>query len=137
MRWSDWVRALRGDPDRSGLTAAPAEWKSLVANFAMYPGNFTTVPHLPPDQHCSYETFDWHKIDRPPGRSRPAAIDKLVSSIRKGSQGKWGAVPMPPNTGVNDEQAQSLALWVTDCDLSSVDIACEKMTWIGEHVGTE
>jgi cytochrome c len=42
----------------------------------------------------------------------PVAIDKLVSSIRKGSQGKWGAVPMPPNTGVNDERAQALALWV-------------------------
>jgi cytochrome c len=42
----------------------------------------------------------------------PAAIDKLVSSIRKGSQGKWGSVPMPPNTSVNDEQAQALARWV-------------------------
>jgi cytochrome c len=42
----------------------------------------------------------------------PAAIDKLVSSIRKGSQGKWGAVPMPPNTVVNDDEAHALARWV-------------------------
>ena len=36
---------------------------------------------------------------------------KLVDSIKNGSKGKWGAIPMPPNR-VSDEEAQQLAAWV-------------------------
>jgi cytochrome c len=32
----------------------------------------------------------------------------MVASILKGSQGKWGPIPMPPNK-VTDEEAQKLA----------------------------
>ncbi len=39
------------------------------------------------------------------------AQDKLVGSILKGSSGKWGAIPMPPNK-VTDEDAKKLAAWV-------------------------
>ena len=35
----------------------------------------------------------------------------LVGSILKGSTGKWGAIPMPPNK-VTDEEAKKLAAWV-------------------------
>lgn len=35
----------------------------------------------------------------------------VVASIKNGSKGKWGAIPMPPNR-VSDEEAQQLAAWV-------------------------
>jgi cytochrome c len=40
------------------------------------------------------------------------AADKLAASIKGGSSGKWGAVPMPPNGAVSDADAQALAAWI-------------------------
>ncbi|WP_235914919.1 c-type cytochrome [Pelistega ratti] len=37
--------------------------------------------------------------------------DTIVASIKNGSSGKWGPVPMPPNA-VNDEEAKALATWI-------------------------
>jgi len=42
---------------------------------------------------------------------QPDAQAKLVKSITEGSQGKWGAMPMPPNV-VTMEEANTLAAWV-------------------------
>lgn len=39
------------------------------------------------------------------------AVSTLVDSIKNGSNGKWGQVPMPPNN-VTDEEATALAEWV-------------------------
>ena len=36
----------------------------------------------------------------------------LIKKIRAGSTGVWGQVPMPPNAGVNEKEAQILAKWV-------------------------
>ena len=35
----------------------------------------------------------------------------MAASILKGSQGKWGPIPMPPNK-VTDEEAKKLAAWI-------------------------
>ena len=35
----------------------------------------------------------------------------MVASILKGSQGKWGPIPMPPNK-VSDDEAKKLAAWI-------------------------
>jgi len=35
----------------------------------------------------------------------------MVGSILKGSTGKWGPIPMPPNK-VSDEEANKLAAWI-------------------------
>jgi cytochrome c len=35
----------------------------------------------------------------------------LTTSVLKGSQGKWGAIPMPPNK-VTDDEAKKLVAWV-------------------------
>lgn len=35
----------------------------------------------------------------------------IASSIKNGSQGNWGPIPMPPNA-VNDEEAAQLAEWI-------------------------
>jgi cytochrome c len=39
------------------------------------------------------------------------AKDTMVTSILKGSQGKYGPVPMPPNK-VTDDEAKKLAAWI-------------------------
>lgn len=44
-------------------------------------------------------------------KSDKEAPGKLVTSIVKGSTGKWGAIPMPPNK-VTDDEAKKLAAWV-------------------------
>ncbi len=36
---------------------------------------------------------------------------KLAESILRGSQGKWGPIPMPPNK-VTEAEAKQLAAWV-------------------------
>lgn len=45
-------------------------------------------------------------------KSDKDAPGKLVASIMKGSTGKWGQIPMPPNAKVNEEEAKKLAAWV-------------------------
>ena len=45
-------------------------------------------------------------------KSSTADAAKLAGKIRAGSQGAWGSVPMPPNPGVSEADAQTLASWV-------------------------
>jgi cytochrome c len=40
------------------------------------------------------------------------AESKLVEKVKKGSQGVWGPIPMPPNANVSDADAHSLVKWV-------------------------
>jgi cytochrome c len=40
------------------------------------------------------------------------AEDQLVRSIREGSSGKWGDVPMPPHPKLTDADAHRLAKWI-------------------------
>lgn len=40
------------------------------------------------------------------------AYKKLAEKIQKGGSGVWGPVPMPPNTQVNQAEAEALAKWV-------------------------
>lgn len=44
-------------------------------------------------------------------KSDKEAPGKLVTSILKGSTGKFGPIPMPPNK-VTEEEAKQLAAWV-------------------------
>ena len=36
----------------------------------------------------------------------------LISSVRKGSTGKWGQVPMPANAAPSDDEVKTLVKWV-------------------------
>ena len=40
------------------------------------------------------------------------AVDKLAQKVMKGGSGTWGAVPMPANPQVNEQEAATLAKWV-------------------------
>jgi cytochrome c len=45
-------------------------------------------------------------------RSDPGAEAKLVDKVKKGSQGTWGQVPMPPNASVPDGDVRALVKWI-------------------------
>jgi cytochrome c len=45
-------------------------------------------------------------------RSDAGAEAKLVDKVKKGSQGTWGQVPMPPNQGVPDGDVRTLVKWI-------------------------
>ena len=40
------------------------------------------------------------------------AADKLAAKVKKGGSGVWGAVPMPPNPAVKDEDIKTLVAWI-------------------------
>lgn len=40
------------------------------------------------------------------------AAERLAAKIRTGGQGAWGNVPMPPNAGLSEAEAKTLAGWV-------------------------
>lgn len=37
---------------------------------------------------------------------------RLIEKVKKGGQGVWGAIPMPPNTTVPDADVKTLVKWV-------------------------
>ncbi len=41
-----------------------------------------------------------------------SAEAKLVTKIQKGGSGAWGAIPMPANPQVDDNEAKSLVKWI-------------------------
>ena len=44
----------------------------------------------------------------------PQAQDLLTRSIKTGGQGKWGAIPMPAQTKLSEEDARKLATWILE-----------------------
>ena len=45
-------------------------------------------------------------------RNDGAAAAKLFDKVKKGSQGTWGQVPMPPNAAVPDADVKTLVQWI-------------------------
>jgi S-disulfanyl-L-cysteine oxidoreductase SoxD len=45
-------------------------------------------------------------------KSDPQAEDKLTGKVRNGAQGVWGAIPMPANPALKEEEARSLVRWI-------------------------
>ena len=45
-------------------------------------------------------------------RNDKGAEAKLFDKVKKGGQGVWGQVPMPPNSQVPDNDIKSLVKWV-------------------------
>ena len=45
-------------------------------------------------------------------RNDSGAEARLVEKVKKGSQGTWGQVPMPPNSSVPDGDVHSLVKWI-------------------------
>ena len=45
-------------------------------------------------------------------RSDKDAAAKLAQKVKKGSQGVWGTIPMPPNSAVPDADINALVKWI-------------------------
>ena len=45
---------------------------------------------------------------------KPDAVDYLVGKILKGGQGVWGAIPMPPQAQLKEEEARTIAGWLAN-----------------------
>ena len=45
-------------------------------------------------------------------RGDAGAEAKLADKVKKGSQGTWGQVPMPPNASVPDGDVRALVKWI-------------------------
>jgi cytochrome c len=45
-------------------------------------------------------------------RNDAGAEAKLADKVKKGSQGIWGQVPMPPNPAVPDADVRTLVKWI-------------------------
>jgi cytochrome c len=44
--------------------------------------------------------------------AQSGSLEYLASAIRQGGRGRWGAVPMPAQTQVNQQDALQLAQWI-------------------------
>ena len=55
----------------------------------------------------------WKDIGAKYGEGKGTAA-QLAASIKSGSSGKWGAMPMPAQPQVPDADLQSLAQWLLD-----------------------
>ncbi|MFM0620381.1 c-type cytochrome [Paraburkholderia nemoris] len=55
----------------------------------------------------------WNDIRARYGEDKGTAA-QLVASIKDGSSGKWGAIPMPPQSRIPDADLQSIAQWLLD-----------------------
>ena len=45
-------------------------------------------------------------------RGDKGAEARLADKVKKGSQGTWGQVPMPPNAAVPDAEVHALVKWI-------------------------
>lgn len=43
---------------------------------------------------------------------QPDAADTLAQSVRNGSRGKWGRIPMPPHASLAAEDLKTMTTWV-------------------------
>jgi cytochrome c len=43
---------------------------------------------------------------------QPDAADSLGQSVRNGSRGKWGRIPMPPHASLSNDDLKKLSTWV-------------------------
>jgi len=45
-------------------------------------------------------------------KGQPDAVDKLVTKVRVGGGGVWGAVPMPGNSRISDADSKTVIVWI-------------------------
>ena len=98
-----------GDPCAEAVAAAPAAGGEAAA------GGTSQGESLFSAKAC----VACHSVDNKmvgPALKEVAAkyagdADHIIASIKNGSTGNWGPIPMPPNA-VNDEEAAALAEWI-------------------------
>lgn len=53
----------------------------------------------------------WHDIGKKYAGTA-GAEEQLVTAVKKGGKGNWGAMPMPPNATIKDEDARTLVQYI-------------------------
>ena len=91
---------------------------------AMFLGFLVAIPAWASDELAKkHACFACHTVDKKmvgPSykdvaakyRGDKQAPAKLAEKVKKGSQGVWGNVPMPPNTAVPDADVNALVKWI-------------------------
>ncbi len=104
------VGPVRGK-DTSGKVAAPAA--------AAPPSENAAAGKLAADNGCMACHGTASKIVGPgynevaaKYKGQADAEAKLVAKLKAGGQGVWGAIPMPPQTQLKDEDARRLVKWI-------------------------
>jgi len=45
-------------------------------------------------------------------KDQDGAAELLFESVKNGSSGTWGSIPMPPNAAVSDDDIHALVAWI-------------------------
>jgi cytochrome c len=94
-----------------------------VALFLVLAAAASLPAHAQEELAKKYNCFACHAVDKKlvgPAykdvaakyRNDKGAEAKLFEKVKKGGQGVWGQVPMPPNSQVPDADLKSLVKWV-------------------------
>lgn len=90
---------------------------SVVAAAALLNGGVHASEELAKKHNC----LACHKVDAKlvgpsykdvAAKYKPEDVDKLVEKVKKGGSGNWGAIPMPPNPNVSDDDLKALVTWI-------------------------
>jgi cytochrome c len=97
----------------------------LVGMLAALPASFSTSFSAMASEELAkkHACFACHTVDKKmvgPSykevaakyRADKEAPAKLAAKVKKGSQGVWGNVPMPPNAAVPDADINALVKWI-------------------------
>ncbi|WP_394792186.1 c-type cytochrome [Rhodoferax sp.] len=90
-----------------GLLLSPG---FAAANQALAQKNACVACHQPAARTVGPS---WKEISGRYGAGQGTAT-QLAASIKSGSSGKWGAMPMPAQAQVSEADAQTLAQWLID-----------------------
>ncbi len=90
---------------------------SALAATALLSGGVQASEELAKKHNC----LACHKVDAKlvgPSYKEVAAKYKaedlatLMDKVKKGGSGNWGAIPMPPNPAVSDDDLKALVTWI-------------------------
>ena len=102
------VGPVRGKDTRSGAPVAPAAASENAAAFKLATESGCMACH----GVASKIVGPGYNEVAAKYKDQPDAGAKLAAKIKAGSQGAWGAIPMPPQTQLKDEDALRLVKWI-------------------------
>ena len=110
--WSKWMPSCA---DSVKIAKANTEEKSTVANASAV----VDATELAKKSNCLACHSVENKIVGPSFKEIAAkyknddsAVSTLMSKIKNGGSGNWGAIPMPANPGVSDTDSRALVEWI-------------------------
>ena len=88
------------------VLAVPAAWAAQPEQLARDSGCFSC--------HSASEKVvgPSYKAVAEKYRGQSDAVDHLVQSVRNGSRGTWGRIPMPPHSSLPEADVRQLVTWV-------------------------